>query len=137
MGASSSNEPHWSTQSLVQEQQAGLQLLDSILETYRPVIDRDYQGYRNHCVKVYLYSVRVMPRPADSEGAAVLRKLAIALAFHDIGLWTARTIDYLDPSITVAMEYLEKNQLAAWKPVSPSSAPSTPLCPAPVLPLPC
>jgi hypothetical protein len=33
-------------------------------------------------------------------------KYAIASFFHDIGIWTDKTIDYLGPSITVAKNYL-------------------------------
>ena len=35
-------------------------------------------------------------RPAEGEAR---RKLAIAAAFHDLGIWTARTFDYLAPSV--------------------------------------
>jgi hypothetical protein len=35
------------------------------------------------------------------------QKVAIAACYHDIGLWTARTMDYLPPSVPPAMECLK------------------------------
>jgi hypothetical protein len=77
--------------------------LDAILNTYREQIGVDFIGYRNHCYRVLniyqalglLYDVKV-----DLEQAA------IALAFHDLGIWTDHTVDYLPPSIREAKAYL-------------------------------
>ena len=35
-----------------------------------------------------------------------LEKLAIAAAFHDMGIWTDGTFDYLPPSVRLASAYL-------------------------------
>ena len=37
---------------------------------------------------------------------ATLEKLALAAAFHDLGIWTANTFDYLQPSIDLACDHL-------------------------------
>jgi hypothetical protein len=42
------------------------------------------------------------------------RKLAISAAFHDIGLWTKNTVDYLPPSIDEAMNFLQDYGLTNW-----------------------
>ena len=39
--------------------------------------------------------------------------MAIAAAFHDIGIWTAGTFDYLEPSVRVAAAYLTGTGRAA------------------------
>jgi len=41
-------------------------------------------------------------------------KFAIAAAFHDLGIWTAHTFDYLSPSIGLATAYLSDNNLEEW-----------------------
>lgn len=38
------------------------------------------------------------------------QQLAIAAAFHDLGIWQAHTFDYLDPSVQLAQAYLNQHQ---------------------------
>jgi hypothetical protein len=33
-------------------------------------------------------------------------KIAIAGVFHDLGIWTNKTFDYIAPSVVLAREYL-------------------------------
>ena len=49
----------------------------------------------------------------QQHGVAVdLEQAAIALAFHDIGLWTAGTLDYLPPSHQEAAQYCAAQQIS-------------------------
>jgi hypothetical protein len=41
-------------------------------------------------------------------------KLAYAAVFHDLGIWSDRTVDYLPPSSQRLRERLERDQRAAW-----------------------
>ena len=41
-------------------------------------------------------------------------KYAIAAVFHDIGIWTDQTIDYLEPSIERAKEHLKEVSKEEW-----------------------
>ena len=43
-----------------------------------------------------------------------LEKLAIAAAFHDMGIWTDGTFDYLPPSVRLASAYLAGAGRAEW-----------------------
>ena len=45
-----------------------------------------------------------------------IEKIAIAAAFHDIGIWTARTFDYLLPSATLACAHLSQTDRQDWAP---------------------
>jgi hypothetical protein len=45
-----------------------------------------------------------------------LEKSAIAAAFHDIGIWTDGTFDYLQPSVMLATNYLVQSGRARWTP---------------------
>lgn len=74
--------------------------IESILSAYAVQIGADMAKYRNHVYRVYLHCQMLDPNPANH------RAYAIAAAFHDIGIWTDHTIDYLDPSIAHAMDHL-------------------------------
>ncbi len=71
------------------------ELIDEILQDYRAVINQSYQGYLNHCKRVAACCL-MLSKDGSKE---TLRKIAIAAAFHDIGIWTAHTIDYIKPSV--------------------------------------
>ena len=85
--------------------------LDAILDAWRPVIGRDYVGYRNHVCRV-LHCCFAL-RDCSTEER---QKLVIAGAFHDLGIWTERTFDYLAPSIALASRYLAERGLDGWIP---------------------
>lgn len=59
----------------------------------------DLRGYRNHAYRVLNFC------RALGEGD-VPENLIVAAAFHDIGIWTHRTFDYLEPSAEEARNYL-------------------------------
>ncbi len=84
--------------------------LDELLEGYRLVLGTDYDAYRNHCLRLFNFCVAL----AGDEKAAEHNKIAIAAVFHDLGIWTEKTLDYLAPSQLLAQRYLEKNFKASW-----------------------
>lgn len=43
------------------------------------------------------------------------QKLQVALAFHDLGLFTENTVDYLPPSMALADDYLKEHHLQKWQ----------------------
>lgn len=88
-----------------------LSLLDTILADYKAVIGKDFDGYRNHCCRVYQFCQALSDTPLGDEAQ---QKLQIALAFHDLGLFTDNTVDYLPPSMQLASEYLQKNHQMQW-----------------------
>lgn len=91
--------------------QSRIPLLEELLGPWQATIGEDYSGYRNHVYRMLHYCRALGPcDPQQWE------KLIIAGAFHDIGLWTGNTLDYLPPSIEVAQTYLEDNHGEAWIP---------------------
>jgi hypothetical protein len=72
--------------------------IDSILSSHSVMMGPDMERYRNHMYRVYNFSLYF-----NKDEEAEL--LAVAAAFHDIGIWTDKTFDYLEPSIKLAVEY--------------------------------
>lgn len=82
--------------------------IEDILEKFQAVIEKDMPLYRNHVYRVYLNCL-LIDHQTDNHP-----KYAIAAAFHDIGIWTDHTFDYLAPSITQAKEYLAEIHRSEW-----------------------
>jgi len=76
------------------------EVIEEILEKCRPVILEDYDRYRNHVYRVFSNCILLDPQVAKCF------KYALAAAFHDIGIWTNHTFDYLQPSEHQAILYL-------------------------------
>ena len=83
-------------------------LVDTILLTHAEALGPDLEGYRNHVQRVLAF-YRALSPDGEAPPAAVL----IAAAFHDIGIWTDGTFDYLAPSAARAQHYLQQHGLAA------------------------
>ena len=82
--------------------------IESLLQPYKAAIGPDYEKYSNHVHRVFYNCLLINPGKANEE------KYAIASVFHDIGNWTDRTIDYLDPSIAQARLYLTESDRQDW-----------------------
>ncbi len=71
--------------------------LDRVLDTHAAALAGDFAAYRNHAYRVVNFCAALSPC-SDS----MLREVALAAAFHDLGIWTARTFDYIQPSVELA-----------------------------------
>ncbi len=60
-------------------------------------------------MRVFNFCLALAGDSADAEN-----KIAIAALFHDLGIWTDNTFDYILPSQQLARRYLEKSGRAAW-----------------------
>ncbi|TKC65201.1 phosphohydrolase [Pedobacter hiemivivus] len=83
-------------------------IIDDLMSRFKSVIGIDYGKYRNHVCRVFLYCV-LLDKDKRNE-----KKYAIAAVYHDIGIWTDRTIDYLNPSIVQANNYLREIGKTEW-----------------------
>ncbi len=82
---------------------AHLLTAENILKTHAEELGTDMAAYRNHVMRVLRF-FRLL-------GGDCTEQLVIAAAFHDLGIWTAGTFDYLEPSIALAESYLEASNL--------------------------
>lgn len=83
--------------------------LDYLFEQGKATLANDYVAYRNHCYRVFNCAALM-----SSADRVMLDKLAIAIYFHDIGIWTDHTLDYLEPSAKRACDYLSEEGLDEW-----------------------
>lgn len=86
-----------------------LPTVDEILNTHAPELGRDLAGYRNHVYRVVNLSVAIAGDPRIE-----LDKITIAAAFHDLGIWTNHTFDYIAPSVTLARTHLAARGRTDW-----------------------
>jgi hypothetical protein len=88
-----------------------LALLEEILGRHTDVLGIDFTGYRNH-----VYRVTNLCLILAGPSSVPLDKLVVAAAFHDLGIWTHGTFDYIPPSIELARAHLQHDQRAGWEP---------------------
>lgn len=84
-------------------------LVDEILDQWKGTIGDDFVGYKNHVYRMIHFCL-YLKECTDEEK----EKIYIAGAFHDIGIWTNNTVDYLPPSVELAQNYLQKNNKEEW-----------------------
>ncbi|MBL7728103.1 MAG: HD domain-containing protein [Dinghuibacter sp.] len=77
-------------------------IIEQVLHNNSGYLNKHLEKYRNHVYRVYHRCRLYDATPGNDE------KYAIAAVFHDIGIWTNNTFDYLEPSISLASNYLEQ-----------------------------
>ena len=87
-----------------------LPTLDALLAAHAVQLGDDATGYRHHAYRVANFYWQLSPGDAE-----MLEKLSIAVAFHDLGIWTARTFDYLPPSRVLARDHLRTIGRPEWR----------------------
>jgi len=81
--------------------------IDDVLNDHAAALRDDFVGYRNHVYRVVNLCVAIA-------GRNELERIAVAAAFHDLGIWTNHTFDYIAPSIALAHEYLVAHAREDW-----------------------
>ena len=84
-------------------------LLDRILDAYADALGDQFQPYKNHVYRVVNFCLAF--RECDE---VETEKIIIAGCFHDLGIWTSHTFDYLEPSVALARTYLDQNGKTEW-----------------------
>jgi hypothetical protein len=77
-----------------------------LLLHYMEVIGADYRKYHHHVCRVVGNCLLIDGNESNRH------KYVIAGVFHDIGIWTNHTIDYLAPSVSAAVSYLNQSNQA-------------------------
>jgi len=77
--------------------------IEEILDAYAAELASDRTAYRGHVYRVFHFC-----RALAATGAQRDDDVAVAAAFHDVGIWTDRTVDYLPPSARRLRAYLQQ-----------------------------
>jgi hypothetical protein len=84
-------------------------LLDELLQHHASALGDDFTAYRNHTYRVVNFCAAL-----STNDPVPLAKMTIAAAFHDLGIWTDGTFDYLPPSERLAQAYLVRTGNTEW-----------------------
>ena len=79
----------------------GFPVVDALIAQHSASLGRDFDAYRNHVCRVLNFFLAL---GAPDEGLP--EAVPIAAAFHDLGIWTDATFDYLEPSVRLASAHL-------------------------------
>jgi hypothetical protein len=88
-----------------------LPIVEQVLGDHALELGDDFVGYRNHVYRVVNLCLAIA-----ADNRAELEKITVAAVFHDLGIWTNHTFDYIDPSVALAREYLAARGLGNWIP---------------------
>jgi len=92
-----------------------LPYLEALLAPWQTTIGRDYPGYKNHVYRMVQFCWALKQTRGKVLTDNDKKKIMIAAAYHDIGVWVANTLDYLPPSIPPALAYLKSQGLDDWQ----------------------
>ena len=82
--------------------------IDQVLDDHAAALGDDFIAYRHHVYRVVNLCAAIVEDRVD------LEKIAIAAVFHDLGIWTDKTFDYIAPSVVLARQYLIAHGRADW-----------------------
>ena len=80
-------------------------IVDAVLDRHRDALGDDRSAYTNHVYRCMTYHQLLL-------AFSIPDAAALAWATHDLGIWTAGTLDYLAPSADLAAAYAEEFGIA-------------------------
>ncbi len=79
--------------------------LDELFAPWLPALGKDALPYRNHVERLLAICTKINQLLVESE----LLAFRVAAVFHDLGIWSDGTFDYLPPSRLRAVDWLQAN----------------------------
>lgn len=86
-------------------------IINNMISLYQGIMGRDYLPYKNHVHRIANFTLALKKSRENHDE----EKIAIAAVFHDIGIWTAKTFDYLGSSVLIARNYLRQSNKMEWE----------------------
>lgn len=87
-------------------------LADALFSQWQTALGNDATAYRNHVYRVLNFALALNPVQDEAR-----EQLVVAAVFHDLGIWSDATFDYLEPSVARAQTWLQENNHNDWGPV--------------------
>ncbi len=88
-----------------------LPTVEQVLDDHASELGHDFIAYRNHVYRVANLCLAIV-----GDSRVEREKIAVAAVFHDLGIWTNNTFDYIAPSVAIARKHLTARGLAEWIP---------------------
>ena len=88
-----------------------LPTVEEVLDDHASELGHDLIAYRNHVYRVANLCLAIV-----GDSRVEREKIAVAAVFHDLGIWTKNTFDYIAPSVALAREHLAARGMADWIP---------------------
>jgi hypothetical protein len=88
-----------------------LSTVDEVLDHHALELGHDLIAYRHHVYRVVNLCLAIV-----GDSRVELEKIAVAAVFHDLGIWTNHTFDYIAPSVALAREHLAARGMTDWIP---------------------
>ena len=88
-----------------------LPTVEEVLDDHASELGHDFIAYRNHVYRVANLCLAIV-----GDSGVELEKIAVAAVFHDLGIWTNNTFDYIAPSVEIARKYLTVRGFGDWIP---------------------
>jgi hypothetical protein len=88
-----------------------LPTVEEVLDIHASELGHDLIAYRNHVYRVVNLCLAIV-----GYSRVELEKIAVAAVFHDLGIWTNDTFDYIAPSVAIARKHLAARGMAEWIP---------------------
>ncbi len=84
--------------------------IERIITPYAAELGKAFLPYKNHVHRVGMLTLTLLGNATENDQ----HKIAIVAVYHDLGIWTGKTFDYLQPSIGLVYDHLAKNYLTHW-----------------------
>lgn len=75
-------------------------IIEDVLSTWSASLGDDAAAYRGHVYRMFNFCRALLDDATSDE------RIAIAAVYHDLGIWSDGTFDYLEPSVALARTYL-------------------------------
>lgn len=82
-----------------------LPLVEKLFAAWRPWLGDDRDRYHNHVYRLVNLACAFWPGIGEED----FLLLEVAAAFHDLGIWRAESVDYLEPSADQACSFLARH----------------------------
>src|SRR5215831_19804435 len=86
-----------------------LPTVEQVLDDHASELGHDFIAYRNHVYRVANLCLAIV-----GDSRVELEKIAVAAVFHDLGIWTNHSFDYIAPSVAIAHEHLTARGMEDW-----------------------
>jgi len=88
-----------------------LPTVEEVLDDHAFELGHDFIAYRNHVYRVVNLCLAIV-----GDRGIEIEKIAVAAVFHDLGIWTNGTFDYIPPSVAIMRQHLAARGMADWIP---------------------